>query len=131
MLRIGQHLRHFQLAGFRQPAVKNFEKEIALEIDEDRLGILVAAFGAAAAESLFARSNVDVARPAFRGAQALHRGDEISRDAGVISCRQLLQTHRPRTPLHDHFPATETRRLRGASEQKRMEPKRDRPAARK
>src|SRR3979411_1945635 len=60
MLRVWQHFAHFQLAGFRQPAVEDFEEKVALEIDEDRLGIFVAAFGAAAAEGLFARPNVDV-----------------------------------------------------------------------
>src|SRR5687768_5433273 len=85
VLRIRQHLGHFQLARFRKPSVEDLHKKVALEIDENRFRVFIAPFDAAPAESLFTRANIDVTRPSFRGAQALDCGDEISRNTSVIS----------------------------------------------
>lgn len=46
-----QHLRDLEFARLGQPAVKNFEKRVALQIDKNRLGVLVAMFCAARSEA--------------------------------------------------------------------------------
>jgi len=74
MIGIGQHLGDFEFSGFDQPAMKDLEEKIAFEIDEDRLGVLVAAFGAAAAQRLFGRPNVNVSRQVPARAEALDTG---------------------------------------------------------
>src|ERR1043166_7170912 len=129
MLRIGQHFSDFELPGFRQPAVEDFEKKITLKVDEDRLRILVAAFHSAAPEGLFAGTNVNIPRPALRRPQSFDGHDEVSRDPRIISRRQLLQAHCPRAALHNDLPAAQPRHMRSAAEQKRMDPERDYPGA--
>src|ERR1043166_896917 len=68
MIGIGQHLDYLEFAGLGEPAVENLQEEVTLEVDEDRLRVLVASFSAAATKRLFAWPNVNVAGPAFRGA---------------------------------------------------------------
>ena len=92
MIRIGQHFGDLQLARFRQPAMENFQEKITLEIDEDRLGVFVATFRAAAPQRLFARANVDIARPVLFRAQAFDGQNQIARNAGVIARRPVLRT---------------------------------------
>ena len=58
--------------------MKNFEEKIALEIDENRLGILVSAFRSASPQRLFARTNVNIAWPSFLRAQTFDREDQIA-----------------------------------------------------
>ena len=95
--------------GLDEPAVKNFEKEIALEIDIDRLGILIAAFGATAAERRFARADINVARQTAARAQSFHRDDEIARDAGEIAGAEFVERDSPGAALHDDVAAAQTR----------------------
>ena len=110
--------------------MEDLEREVALEIDVDRLRIFVAAFRAAAAERLLRRANVDVSRPSFRGAELLDAENEIARDAGVIAGRKFVDADGPRLPLHDDLAATQTRHVRRAAEVERMKAERDQPGAR-
>lgn len=55
VIRVGQHFGYFQLAGFAEPAVENFEEKITLQIDVNGLRIFVAAFGGAAAKRRLGR----------------------------------------------------------------------------
>src|SRR6266446_573312 len=130
MIGIGQHLGHFQFTSFRQPALKNFEKKIALEIDEDRFGILIASFRAAAAKGLFGRTNVNVARPIFLRAQSLQSENEIARNAGVIAGREFFASHRPCAPLHNYMSAAQARRMRPKPKLEWMKTERNDPGAR-
>src|SRR5947207_15220659 len=84
-VRRGQHFCYFQFTGFTQPAMKNFEKKVTLEIDKHRLGIFVATFRAPASQCLFARTNVHQARPIFGGAQSFDGENQFTRKAGEIS----------------------------------------------
>src|SRR5436189_6382671 len=95
----GQHFANLQLSGLGQPAMEDFEEEIALEIDKDRLGILVAPFRAASPQRLFARADVSVARPFLLRAQTLNRQNKVVRDPSVIALPQLFQRNRHRTAL--------------------------------
>ena len=105
----GQHFSDFELARLGQPAMKNFQKQIALQIDKDWFGILVAALSAAAPQRLFGRPAVNVTRSVARGAEALDRHHEVGRDAGEIASTEFLHRHRPGAALHDHFPAAQAR----------------------
>ena len=61
MFGIRQHLGDFDLAGFDDPSIKNFQKQITLQIDKDRFGIFIATFGSAAAKRLLGRANINKA----------------------------------------------------------------------
>src|ERR1700730_12822777 len=65
MIGVGQHLGHFKLAGLDQPSIENFVKQVAFEIDENRFGVLVPAFGSATTQSLFGWTNVNTTGPLF------------------------------------------------------------------
>src|SRR5262249_41609691 len=53
----------------------------------------------------------------------------MARDAGVVGGNQLIRFHSPGFALHDHFPATQTRRVRRNPKLKRMKSKRNHPCA--
>src|SRR5207253_11242583 len=89
-VRRGQHLCYFQLTGLTQPAMKNFQKKITLEIDENRFGIFVAAFRATAPQCLFRRANVNKAGPIFGGAQSFSGENQFMRKAGEICTAYFL-----------------------------------------
>ena len=57
--------------------MKNLQKEIALEIDKDRLRVFVAAFRSATSQGLFARTNVNIARPIFFRPQTFDRQQRV------------------------------------------------------
>jgi hypothetical protein len=60
MFRVRQHFRYLDLARFNEPAVENFQKQIALKIDKDWLGTVLAVTGVAK------RSTVSKGAPAKR-----------------------------------------------------------------
>src|SRR6266404_9022732 len=57
---VRQHFRYLDLARFNEPAVENFQKQIALKIDKDWLGTVLAVTGVAK------RSTVSKGAPAKR-----------------------------------------------------------------
>jgi len=60
MFRVRQHFHYLDLARFNEPAVENFQKQIALKIDKDWLGTVLAVTGVAK------RSTVSKGAPAKR-----------------------------------------------------------------
>src|SRR5438046_6579921 len=84
-VRRGQHFCYFQLTGLTQPAMKNFEKKITLEVDENRFGIFVATFRATPSQRLFGRTDVNKAGPIFAGAQPFDGENQVKRKHGKIS----------------------------------------------
>src|ERR1700676_4520117 len=124
MIGIGKHFRNFAPARLDQPAMKNFEKEVTLKIDEHGLGVFVASLSAAAAEHLLGWPDVNVARPILLGPQPFHRQNEIARDAGVIPRPKFFMRDGPRTPLHNHAAAAQPRHMRRHPELKRMKTER-------
>ena len=109
--------------------MEDFEKKVTLEIDKDRLGVFVAAFGAAAPECLLGRTNVNEARPIFLRAQSLNREYEVSRNAGVTTGAQLFVRDCPGAALDNHFAATQARHVRRHSKLKRVKAEWDYPGA--
>src|ERR1700730_3933281 len=99
--------------------MENLKEQIALEIDKDRLRILIASFRSAPSKRLFARANVDMAWPAFFRAETLDRDNKITRYAGVISRSQFFERNRPRAALNNHSPATQPRHVGRTAEMKR------------
>src|SRR5438132_4135463 len=128
-VRRGQHFRYFQLTGLTQPAMKNFERKITLEIDENGFGIFVAAFRATASQRLFSRANVNKAGPIFGGAQSFDGENQFTRKAGEIATAHFLTGDRPAAALDNDAPATESRCMRRQPELERMKPKRNDPIA--
>src|ERR1700730_1635796 len=131
MIGIGQHLGHFELARFGKPTMEDFEKKVALKIDKDRLGVFVAAFGAAAPECLLRRTDVNETREIFLRAQALNRQNEIARNTGEIAFSDLIQRYRPGPALDDYFSATQSRHVRRHPELKWVKTKWNDPVASK
>src|SRR5213079_1758901 len=111
--------------------MKDFQEKITFEIDEHRLGIFVAAFGAAASQRLLRRPNINISRPIFRRAQAFYRENQFARQAREIPFSDFIDTDRPGSTLHDDAPASQTRCLRYKPEVKRMKSERNNPVARK
>src|SRR5882762_10172842 len=62
--------------------MKNFQEKITFEIDENRFGIFVAAFRAAAPQCLFGGANINKAGPIFGGAQSFNGENQFWRKAG-------------------------------------------------
>src|SRR5207253_3204271 len=129
VIRSGQHFCYFQLARLTQPAMKNFEKKITLQINKHRLGIFVAAFRATASQCLFGRANVNKAGPIFGGAQSLDGENQFWRKAGEISTAHFLTRNRPGATLDNDASATQSRCMRRQSELERMKSKRNDPIA--
>src|SRR6266516_6679164 len=98
-VRRGQHFCYFQLTGLNQPAMKNFEKKITLEIDENGFGIFVAAFRTTASQRLFSWANVTTAGPIFGGAQSFDGENQFMRKAGEISTAHFLAGDSPAAAL--------------------------------
>src|SRR5450755_692459 len=109
--------------------MENLKEQITLEVDKDRLRIFIASFPAAAPERLFARANVDVARPSLFRAQALDGQDKIARDTGEISRAQLFERERPRAALHNDPVAPQPRHVRRAAEKERVKAEWNEPGA--
>src|SRR5207248_6704206 len=128
-IRRGQHFCYFQLTGLTQPAMKNFQKKITLEIDENRFGIFVAAFRATAPQRLFRRANVNKAGPIFGGAQSFSGENQFMRKAGEISTAHFLIGDSPAAALDNDAPATQSRCMRRQPELERMKPERNDPIA--
>src|SRR5947208_10865398 len=100
-VRRGQHFCYFQLAGLTQPAMKNLEKKITLEINKHRLGIFVASFRATASQGLLSWANVNKARPIFSGAQSFGGENQFPRKTGEISTAHFFTGNRPGAALDD------------------------------
>src|SRR5207237_5134280 len=128
-VRRGQHFCYFQLTGLTQPAMKNLERKITLEIDENGFGIFVAAFRATASQRLFSRANVNKAGPIFGGAQSFDGENQFTRKAGEIATAHFLTGDGPAAALDNDAPATESRCMRRQPELERMKPKRNDPIA--
>src|SRR2546423_7646484 len=91
--------------------MKNFQKKITLEINENRFGIFVAAFRAAALQCLFGRANINKAGPIFGGAQSFNGEDQFAGKAGEIPTSHFLSGDSPATALDNDAPATKPRCL--------------------
>src|SRR3954467_13588298 len=100
--------------------MKDFQEKITFEIDEHRLGIFVAAFGAAASQRLLRGPNINIPRPLFRRAQVFYRENQLARQAREIRLSDFLETDRPGSTLHDDASAPQPRCLRHKPELKRM-----------
>ena len=109
--------------------MKNFQKKITLEIDENRFGIFVAAFRATAPQRLFRRANVNKAGPIFGGAQSFSGENQFMRKAGEISTAHFLIGDSPAAALDNDAPATQSRCMRRQPELERMKPERNDPIA--
>src|ERR1700704_5563525 len=109
--------------------MKNFQKKITFQINENRFGIFVAAFRAAAPQCLFGRANINKAGPIFGGAQSFKGENQFWRKAGEIPTAHFLTRDGPAAALDNDAPATEPRCLRCQPELERMKPKRNDPIA--
>src|SRR4030095_10853900 len=109
IFRPGSHFCDFQLAGFSQPAMKDFQEKVTLEIDEHGFGVFISAFGATAPQCLFRRTNVNETRQIFSSAQTFDRQDEIARKPGEVSSAHFLDQDRPGPTLDNDAAASQSR----------------------
>src|SRR5439155_4584873 len=131
MIRIGQHLGHFKLARFGQPAMEDFEKKVTLKINKDWLCILIASFRAAASKRMLGRADVNKARQIPLNAQMFNGKNKIVRNSREIAFSDFIQRYCPGAALDDDFSATQSRHLRRHPELKWMKAKRNDPVTRK
>src|SRR5437660_12281484 len=129
MIRIRQHLGHFELARFGQPAMEDFEKKVTLKIDKDGLCIFIASFRAAAAKRLLGRANVNKARQISLRSQMFNSENEIARNAGEIAFSDFIQRYRPGAALDDDLSATQSRHGRRDRTFEGVQTKRDAPGS--
>src|SRR5207237_3137458 len=106
------HFSNYQFVCLTQPAMKKFQEKITFEIDKNRFGIFVAAFRAAATQSLFGRANINKAGPIFGGAQSFNGENQFWRNAGEIPTAHFLTGDGPAAALDNNAPATKPRCLR-------------------
>src|SRR4029077_17389686 len=109
--------------------MKNFQEKIALEINENRFGIFVAAFRAAAPQCLFGWANINKAGPIFGGAQSFNSENQFAGKAGEIPTAHFPTGDTPAGALDHEAPAPDPRCRRRLPELERMKPERNDPIA--
>ena len=98
MVGVGQHFGRLEFTGFDQPAMKNLEEKITLEIDVYRLDFFVAPFRAASAQGLLGRAHVKLARGIAAATDPFDPVPALGPAPGTIAIDQVLECDSPESP---------------------------------